>query len=235
MLQVGTEMTPVTVSEDITYAGLLEIVSKHVDSETHGQSLRALQHHDFHWQHLHPISYYSLSEPSASNLHQPTIDFALRQVRPQKGLYPESKTDDQQSLPVALRRSMPGAAARNNTPRPMPLYAYRTNAPSYMAYLYAWPPTPLTNPTVAVSPYGPHSYPLFVSSAAHGPLGPPSLPHMITSNALPPHPHRMPYERPCRGSVLTPAGQSVAAPTGYPARSPHSVPELPLETSSTTG
>ncbi|KAK9847296.1 hypothetical protein MYU51_019611 [Penicillium brevicompactum] len=124
---------------------------------------------------------------------------------------------------------MPGAAARNNTPRPLPLYAYRTNAPSYMADLYAWPPTPLTNPTVAVSPYGPHSYPLFVSSAAHGLLGPPSLPHMVTSNALPPHPHRMPYERPCRGSVLTPDGQSVAAPTGYPARSPHSVPELPFQ------
>ena len=40
MLQIGTEMTPITISEDITYVGLLDIVSKHVDSETHGQSLK---------------------------------------------------------------------------------------------------------------------------------------------------------------------------------------------------
>lgn len=58
-------------------------------------------------QHLHLISYYSRSEPSAANLQQPTIDPVLRQVRPQKGLYPESTSDGQQNLPMAMRRSMP--------------------------------------------------------------------------------------------------------------------------------
>lgn len=194
-------------------------------------------------QHLHLISYYSRSEPSAANLQQPTIDPALRQLRPQKGLYPESTTDDQQNLPMAMRRSMAGAAACPNTPHPMPLYACRTHAPSYTSRSYAWPPTSLTNPTVAVPPYGPHSYPLFVSSAAHELLGPPGPPpydyqqHQIPPHtafhfhfhALPPHPHRMPYEWPCPDSVLNPAGRPAAAPTGFPVRSPHSGDELPFQ------
>ena len=49
--------------------------------------------------HLHLISYYSRSHPSATNLLQPTNDPNLRHIRPTKGMYPESTVHEQQSIP----------------------------------------------------------------------------------------------------------------------------------------
>lgn len=99
-------------------------------------------------QHLHLISYYSRSHPSAANLQQPTNDATLRHVRPQKGLYPESTVNDQQNLPVVTRGPMGGAYPVHH---PMPPYA-RSGATHPQSYTppYAWPPTPLATPPVAV-------------------------------------------------------------------------------------
>ncbi|KAL4897809.1 Gti1/Pac2 family-domain-containing protein [Aspergillus ambiguus] len=115
-------------------------------------------------QHLHLISYYSRSHPSAANLQQPTNDPSLRHVRPQKGLYPESTVNDQQNLPVVTRGPMGGAYS---VPHPMPPYA-RAGATHPQSYTppYAWPPTPLATPPVAVH-YSPYLPPV---SGANGPL-----------------------------------------------------------------
>ncbi|OGE47481.1 hypothetical protein PENARI_c043G01425 [Penicillium arizonense] len=193
-------------------------------------------------QHLHLISYYSRSHPSAANLQQPTIDPALRHVRPQKGLYPESTADDQQNLLMATRGTMVGAAACPIIPPPVPSYARTTHVLSYTPPSYAWPRTSLTTPpTVAISPYSARFYLLPVSSAARGLPGPPgappydhqqhkSLPHPALhshAHALPPPSYRMPYERPHPESALPPGGRSAAAPSGYRGRSPRSVHEIP--------
>ena len=133
-------------------------------------------------QHLHLISYYSRSHPSAANLQQPTFDPILRHVRPQKSLYPESTADDQQSLPVATHGSMAGAPACPITPHRMPSYApFSPTAP-----LYACPPTLLTiPPTVAVPPYGAHSYLSPSLQLYMWLLSSPPGPHIITSNFKP--------------------------------------------------
>ncbi|CAK42817.1 uncharacterized protein An16g03190 [Aspergillus niger] len=100
-------------------------------------------------QHLHLISYYSRSHPSAANLQQPSTDPNLRHVRPQKGLYPESTVNDQQNLPVVTRGPMAGAAYV--PPHPMAPYG-RSPAAHAAPYTpsYTWPPTPLATPPVPV-------------------------------------------------------------------------------------
>ncbi|KAI9837821.1 MAG: hypothetical protein M1819_006755 [Sarea resinae] len=59
-------------------------------------------------QHLHLISYYARSHPSAQALMPPTADPALRHIRPQKGMYPESTVHEQQNVPVVTRGPMSG-------------------------------------------------------------------------------------------------------------------------------
>lgn len=172
-------------------------------------------------QHLHLISYYSRSHPSAANLQQPTSDPALRHVRPQKGLYPESTVNDQQNLPVVTRGPMAGAAYPI-TPHPMGGYPRATHAQQYPP-AYAWPPTPLaTPPTVSVQ-YGHGHGPGYLPQVA--PNGPPAYgqhqpPHQLPGG-LPPPPH--PYERqhPME-SVLPPAGPPQQPPS-YMSRSPRSL------------
>ncbi|KAJ5156017.1 hypothetical protein N7492_008820 [Penicillium capsulatum] len=181
-------------------------------------------------QHLHLISYYSRSHPSAANLQQPTTDPALRHVRPQKGLYPESTVNDQQNLPVVTRGPMAGAAYPI-TPHPIGAYARTTHAPSYTPS-YAWPPTPLaTPPTVAVPPYGTAYLPP-VAANGPSPYGQPQhhSPHQPPQHALPPPPHGVPvtYERPHHPeAAISSAGPPPGAPTGYPVRSPRSIHESP--------
>ncbi|KAJ5808590.1 hypothetical protein N7474_009859 [Penicillium riverlandense] len=172
-------------------------------------------------QHLHLISYYSRSHPSASNLQQPTTDPALRHVRPQKGLYPESTVNDQQNLPVVTRGPMPGAAYAI-TPHPIGGFTRGTPAPPYTPS-YAWPPTPLgTPPTVAV-PYG-ASYLPPVSNGSY------AQSQQVHAHALPPPPPpNLPpaFDRPSHPETsLAPAG----APPGmaaFPGRSPRPMHEQP--------
>ncbi|KAJ5468055.1 hypothetical protein N7475_005807 [Penicillium sp. IBT 31633x] len=180
-------------------------------------------------QHLHLISYYSRSHPSAANLQQPTSDPALRHVRPQKGLYPESTVNDQQNLPVVTRGPMAGAAYPI-TPHPLGAYPRATHTQPYPP-AYAWPPTPLaTPPTVSVQ-YGPGpSYLPPVAANGHPHYGPPHHqppPHQHPAG-LPPPPHGMtgPYDRPHHmESPLPPAGPPQQP--SYMNRSPRSIHDHP--------
>ncbi|KAI2792912.1 hypothetical protein POX_b02956 [Penicillium oxalicum] len=177
-------------------------------------------------QHLHLISYYSRSHPSAANLQQPTTDPALRHVRPQKGLYPESTVNDQQNLPVVTRGPMPGAAAYPITPHPMSGFP-RTMAGHTQAYTqihHAWPPISARDSSYhrvgaagGPSPYGPpppHQPPPHFQQMSHG-LPPPA------------HPLASPYDRHGHHEAAMPpaaAPQPIGGPA-YPGRSPRAVPQ----------
>ncbi|KAL4796858.1 Gti1/Pac2 family-domain-containing protein [Aspergillus venezuelensis] len=173
-------------------------------------------------QHLHLISYYSRSHPNAANLLQPSNDPQLRQVRPQKGLYPESTVNDQQNLPVVTRGPMTGAppyAVPPPAPHPaMAAYARPGGAhPQAYSPGYAWPPTPLgTPPTVSV-----HHYPAYIS-----PHHPPQY------AALPPPPQQLPpgyeraaYERAIHPLEHPPPHLLQQGPLLIPTRSPRVVAE----------
>ncbi|KAL4871002.1 Gti1/Pac2 family-domain-containing protein [Aspergillus spectabilis] len=155
-------------------------------------------------QHLHLISYYSRSHPNATNLLQPSNDPALRSVRPQKGLYPESTVNDQQNLPVVTRGPMTGTPYAVPPPPPQhhPMAYARSGAAHPQAYApgYAWPPTPLgTPPTVTVH------YPAYISPAHH-----PAHPAHSAHPAHPAHPAHQPQYH-----ALPPPPQQPGLPPGY--------------------
>ena len=115
-------------------------------------------------QHLHLISYYSRSHPMTPGLQQPSTDPNLRNIRPQKGMYPESTVNDQSNVPAVTRSPMMGASPYAMSPPGYP----RTGATHPHSYLppgyhpYAYPPSPMGTP--------PHTYPM----------------HYAPPNALPP-------------------------------------------------
>ncbi|KAI4181329.1 MAG: hypothetical protein LQ346_006812 [Caloplaca aetnensis] len=90
--------------------------------------------------HLHLISYYSRSSPTAQNLNNPTSDPALRHIRPQKGMYPESTVHEQQSIPAVTRAPMVGAP-------------YST-VPHMAGYARGPPPPPAQGPPQHYAPAG---------------------------------------------------------------------------------
>ena len=104
-------------------------------------------------QHLHLISYYARSHPTAPGLQQPTNDPTLRSIRPQKGMYPESTVNDQSNLPAVPRSAMPGALNYGTVPHPL-VYGPPPGAthprgyiqPSYAPQGYAFPPSPMSTP-----------------------------------------------------------------------------------------
>ncbi|PGH02914.1 hypothetical protein GX51_04370 [Blastomyces parvus] len=178
-------------------------------------------------QHLHLISYYARSHPTAPGLNQPSTDPALRHIRPQKGLYPESSVNDQQNLPVVTRGPMSGPGF-SISPHSLP-YARpgATHAQPYPPTPYNWPPHPITSaPHVAVMPYPAYLPPL------GGPDGHSSIPYGQ-------HPHHPqlppPYERSAHpgDSTLPPPIQphhpnavNGQVPFYNPTRSPRSHPPM---------
>lgn len=169
-------------------------------------------------QHLHLISYYARSHPTAPNLNQPSTDPALRHIRPQKGLYPESTVNDQQNLPVVTRGPMAGPHF-SLSPHTMNAYP-RTGATHPQPYqpLCSWPPTPLATPPAVQVPYGPSYLPPISGSNGsyqHTPLPPPppqaSLPDRTAHGAE---------------TTLSSANQTIAASTSglppFPDLSPRS-------------
>lgn len=90
-------------------------------------------------QHLHLISYYARSHPTAQGLKQPSTDPTLSHIRPQKGLYPESSVNDQQNLPAVTRGPMPDAGYAV-APMSMPPFGRGgAVAPQYLPAPYPWP------------------------------------------------------------------------------------------------
>lgn len=159
-------------------------------------------------QHLHLISYYARSHPTAPNLNQPSTDPALRHIRPQKGLYPESTVNDQQNLPVVTRGPMAGAAF-SLSPHPMAAYP-RSGATHPQSYTppYAWPPTPLGTPPTVSIPYSASYLPPL--SGAAGQLAYPQHPALPPPQAQAALPN--PYDRSHPETTLPPPSQSSAAP-----------------------
>ncbi|KAI4204708.1 MAG: hypothetical protein LQ350_001023 [Teloschistes chrysophthalmus] len=105
--------------------------------------------------HLHLISYYSRTHPNAQALNNPTSDPALRHIRPQKGMYPESTVQEQQNIPAVTRAPM--ASAPYSTVPQMAGYARGPPGPPPRDYApagYAWAPQPpMVSPQI---PYGYH-------------------------------------------------------------------------------
>lgn len=58
--------------------------------------------------HLHLISYYSRAHPASQQLNSPSSDPQLRQIRPAKGMYPESTVHEHHNIPAVTRSPMAG-------------------------------------------------------------------------------------------------------------------------------
>ncbi|OKL60304.1 hypothetical protein UA08_04339 [Talaromyces atroroseus] len=176
-------------------------------------------------QHLHLISYYARSHPTAPNFNQPSTDPALRHIRPQKGLYPESTVTDPQNLPVVTRGPMPGTMTLSPHMAGFPRNS-ATHPQSY-APLYSWPPTPSATPPTATIPYpGPNYLPPLAGA------GPPPYAQPVPHPQGPPAPHQQlptPSERPQHLETTLPPpvpSATIPAPSipGYLTRSPRPGP-----------
>ncbi|RKU45638.1 hypothetical protein DL546_001796 [Coniochaeta pulveracea] len=133
-------------------------------------------------QHLHLISYFSRPQAGQPELPQPSTDPSLRQIIPQKGLYPESSVHETQG-PALARGPMPQPQHQAYLPPPpqqgMPPHPHGY-PPQYAQPSYAWPPSPVATPPYSHQPYAPSHY------------GPPHLPPPPPQQLPPPHPHALP-------------------------------------------
>ncbi|KAI9748049.1 MAG: hypothetical protein M4579_007325 [Chaenotheca gracillima] len=178
--------------------------------------------------HLHLISYYSRSHPTSQALNSPSTDPALRMIRPQKGMYPESTVHDPQNVPAVTRGPMQGpsfAPPQHGVPPP-PGYP-RPGATHPGSYAppppgYGWPPSPVSTPP---APYGmggpgpPNQQPNG-SGAGMSPLqysqnASPSQVHPSGSSYENPPPHMLEGNR---------AGPSHPPPPHRNSGSPHFIP-----------
>jgi hypothetical protein len=103
-------------------------------------------------QHLHLISYYARSHPNAPGLQQPTTDPNLRQIRPAKGMYPESSIADQSQMPAVTRAPMAGApgyamsSPNGGFPRPGATHPQGYVQQGYAPPGYHYQPSPMASP-----------------------------------------------------------------------------------------
>ncbi|KAK5942387.1 Gluconate transport-inducing protein [Knufia obscura] len=156
-------------------------------------------------QHLHLISYFSRSTPTAMGLRQPSNDHNLQTIQIPKGMYPESTVADASNTPAVTRSPMPGAPNYVMTaggpfvrqpPQPPPGFM-----PGFIPHPgYMYPISPMHTPPGAF-PY-PYAHPLsYYHPAAFGPPPPPPPPP-------PPHHHQAPPssydQRPQRMSMPVP-------------------------------
>ena len=180
--------------------------------------------------HLHLISYYARSHPNAGGLCNPSTDPQLRNLRPQKGMYPESTVHEQQSIPAVTKAPM--ASAPYSTVPHMAGYA-RSGAPQHHMYAhpgYGWAPqSPMHNgpPMHNGNGNGYHGY-----DYQYGPHGPPppngysSLSHSQQANPTSqpqqnhsPHPH--PYDRSPGPNYDRPPGPNDNLPPPPPRQAQH--------------
>lgn len=112
--------------------------------------------------HLHLISYYSRPQGAVQPLKQPTNDPALRNIRPQKGMYPEATVNDASSIPAVTRGPMTGSPYSSAPPVGHPYGYPPPGPPGYMPQAYppgSWPSTPTNTPPSHYAPY-PYGYPV---------------------------------------------------------------------------
>ncbi|KAJ9496762.1 Gluconate transport-inducing protein [Exophiala xenobiotica] len=135
-------------------------------------------------QHLHLISYYSRSHPTAQVLRQPSTDPALAHIQPAKGLYPESTINDQSSVPAVTRSPMVG----------VPSYVVSPSTPGYHRPSQGSPhPHPYLPP--GYLPHGAYLYPIspMHTPPAHYALQPYPIPHGLPPIPYPPPGHYQPH------------------------------------------
>ncbi|QBZ61213.1 hypothetical protein PoMZ_08161 [Pyricularia oryzae] len=174
-------------------------------------------------QHLHLISYYSRPMAGQAELTVPTADPNLRQIYPEKGLYPESSMSEAQ-VPPMTRAPMQQAPYMAGPPHHLHPGSH-TYPPHYVQHAYPhWPASPATPPythyTVAPPAYAPPHH------AHMHPHAPPPGHYPYTS---PPPPQAAPqFDRTLPPPVST-APQSRTPPLGplMPAYAAHRSPRLP--------
>lgn len=153
-------------------------------------------------QHLHLISYYSRSHPTAQPLKQPSTDPALRTIRPQKGMYPEASVSETPNMPAITRGPMPGSPYAQTHPHlgmGSP-YGHPVHPPG-LIQLYApapgWPGSPGATPPPQYAIFHPHHSPVPIAQfyghpyhpPPHGPTQFDRPPPPLTTSALPPPAH----------------------------------------------
>jgi Gti1/Pac2 family transcription factor len=148
--------------------------------------------------HLHLIGYYSRSS-AAQGLMQPSQDPALRHIRPQKGMYPESTIHDQQNIPAVTRTPMPTPPIASM--QPGSVYPPRPGQP--VVYMNGqWPPNTLPQ----------HPYATYPATTLPPPPPPPPSHQGYNAPPPPPPPPPLSYTQtippPATTATLAPAFQS---------------------------
>ncbi|KAJ9648682.1 Gluconate transport-inducing protein [Coniosporium tulheliwenetii] len=170
-------------------------------------------------QHLHLISYYARSSANASPLQQPTQDPALRHIRPQKGMYPDSSVTENQNVPAVTRGPMAGSVSPYAPALQQMGSPYGHPGASPHGYGpppgQSWPPTPLGTPPAY---YGQPVYYVqqgrqFVQYPHHGypptmyPPAPPTVfdraPPPLAHPNFPPPPAHLTHHLPAQQSLYT--------------------------------
>ncbi|KAL9123576.1 MAG: hypothetical protein Q9217_007004 [Psora testacea] len=152
--------------------------------------------------HLHLISYYSRSHPSSRHLNSPSSDPALRQIRPAKGMYPESTVHEHQNIPAVTRSPMASAPystvpqmagyARPGPSKWPPNQSYgwsqpppqHPQHPQHQYYSYTYAPGPHT-PTPP-QPTNGHSPLQYSQTVLYPKSGPPDRNYSTYDNRPPP-------------------------------------------------
>ena len=146
--------------------------------------------------HLHLISYFTRSA-NAPGLLLPSNDPSLRNIHPQKGMYPEASLNDSNSIPAVTRGPLGGSTGPWPTAQPTPPpYPYPPNPYLHYPPHHGYAPPPWShNPGGGPGPYSyyppPHpsyQYPAH-PSYHYPPSGYPPPPHPPTSMAGPMNPH----------------------------------------------
>ncbi|KAJ9655385.1 Gluconate transport-inducing protein [Neophaeococcomyces mojaviensis] len=163
--------------------------------------------------HLHLISYYSRSHPTAQILRQPSNDPALASIQIPKGMYPESNVADASNTPAVTRSPMPGApnyvmatgaAFTRAPPAPPPQYL-----PGFIPHPagYMYPISPIHTPPGHYPYHYAHFPGLYHPAYAAPPPPPPppppphAMPAPLHINAAPPSLYD---QRPLRNSIAQP-------------------------------
>lgn len=179
-------------------------------------------------QHLHLISYYSRSHPTAQVLRQPSTDPNLASIQPAKGMYPESTINDQSSVPAVTRSPMVGAPGYVVSPgapgyhRPSPSHPHAYIPPGYIPHpAYIYPISPMHTPPghYALQPYA---------------TIPPGLPPLAYSPAPYHSPHHLPMHAPPSSYDQRPLRNSESrssAPPPVPTTLSGQAPPTPYTTS----
>jgi hypothetical protein len=182
--------------------------------------------------HLHLISYFTRSA-NAPGLLLPSNDPSLRNIHPQKGMYPEAALNDNNTIPAVTRGPLGGSPGAWPTAQPTaPPYPYPPNPYLHYPPHHGYAPPPWAhNPPGGPGPYSyyppPHpsyQYPAH-PSYHYPPSGYPPPPHPPTSMAGHMNPHHAASHPPPHHAASHPPPHPAHAPN-YPPPPHHSAPGL---------